>query len=444
MEVKVTNKNYCGTIVEIKNIITLDNCNNVCATIIMGNHIIVSKEIQIGDIGIFFPVECQLSDEYCRENNLYKDSTKNNDINEKGYFEENRRIRCIKFRGHKSEGLFMPLTSLKFTTSNINEFEIGQEFNDINKINICQKYIIKSKTQITSSNNKNNRKKPKESILIDNQFKFHQDTSQLYRNLFKICPLSIIHISYKVHGTSAISSNILVKKKLKWHEKVIKKLGIEIIDSEYKNIYSSRSVIKNNNSDLEFYGEDVWAIANNYLKSYLQKGMTLYYEIVGYLPSGAMIQKDYDYGCANPTLTGDEPYTYGVHYKIFIYRITYTNIDGKTFEFQANQVQEWCNINGLVPVIELYSGKVLDFMNQAENKLLLEGQKSFGEHFLDIIKKKYNEKDCFICSNIVPEEGCVIRIEGLNFEAFKCKSSRFYLKETASLDKGVIDLESEN
>ena len=63
--------------------------------------------------------------------------------------------------------------------------------------------------------------------------------------------------------------------------------------------------------------------------------MTIYAEIAGYLPA---IQKDYDYGC----LTGQ--------HKIFVYRITQTNVDGKVYEFSARQVQEWCKLNGLTPV----------------------------------------------------------------------------------------------
>ena len=56
----------------------------------------------------------------------------------------------------------------------------------------------------------------------------------------------------------------------------------------------------------------------------------------------------------------------------------------------------------------------------------------------------YNEKDCFMCNNKVPEEGCVIRIDGLEFEAYKQKSERFYARETILLDKGESNIEDEN
>jgi len=70
-------------------------------------------------------------------------------------------------------------------------------------------------------------------------------------------------------------------------------------------------------------------------------------------------------------------------------------------------------------------------------------EKHWQEKFLETIKEKYNDKNCFMCKNVVPEEGCVIRIENLDFEAYKQKSFKFYEKETKDLDKGIIDIETE-
>jgi hypothetical protein len=68
---KPENSNYCATVVEIKNIIPLDNCDNVVQTSIFGLQAIVGKEVKVGDIGVFFPVETQLSEQFCAHNNLY-------------------------------------------------------------------------------------------------------------------------------------------------------------------------------------------------------------------------------------------------------------------------------------------------------------------------------------------------------------------------------------
>jgi hypothetical protein len=436
MKIELTNKNYCATVIAIQNVIPLENCDNVVHTSIMGNLVVVSKDIKIGELGLFFPVECQLSKEYLSANNLYRNQLMNIDTTQKGYFEDNGRIRCVKFRGHNSEGLFMPLTSLDFITEKYPE--INTEFNSINGVEICKKYIIRiDKTSCTKKDRNKNMKKYK-SKLIDNQFRFHLDTSVLYKNLDEITPDSLISITYKIHGTSIISSYILCKKPLKWYEKILKKIGVNVVDTHYDYIWSSRKVIKNSelNPNAEhYYEEDIWGIAHKELKPFLQKGMTIYAEIAGYLPTGSYIQSQYDYGC----LTGQ--------HKVFVYRITQTNVDGKVIEFSAKQVQEWCKLNGLLPVPELFYGYAKDCFTNIYHLIEEPNQfeQKWNEEFLIEIKKKYNEKDCYMCINKVPEEGCVVRLDNkFNYEAFKQKSTRFFEGETKMLDKGIIDIEENN
>jgi hypothetical protein len=445
---KPKNENYAATVVEIKTLIPLEKCDNVQAAIIMGNQVVVSKEVKVGDVGLFFPVETALSKEYLSNNNLYRKSELNVDSLQKGYFEENGRIRCVKFRGHKSEGLFMPIESMDtfLPYPTFEGLEIGVCFDELNDTPICCKYVVKqNRTPGQSGSKQNKADKKYESKLVENQFRFHEDTSQLYRNVHKINPDDLISITYKVHGTSGISSYVLCKRNIPIREKIgswlhniytrITSFGKQrfvLEQIEYDYLYSSRKVIKNaelNPNAQHFYNEDIWGIAHNEVKEFLQKGMTFYYEIVGYLPNGKKIQKDYDYGC-EPT-----------KHAIYIYRITSTNIDGKVIEFSAKQVQDFCKKNGLNAVPELYYGeaqKVTRYDYWADDSF--EGEE-FGDWFLRVIKAKYNEKDCYMCSNPLPEEGVVIRVEGIDFEAFKCKSNRFYEYETVQLDKGEVNIE---
>ena len=443
--IKPKNENYSAIVVEIKTLIPLEKCDNVQAAIIMGNQVIVSKSVKIGDIGLYFPLECALSKEYLSNNNLYNKSELNLDNTQKGYFDENGRVRCQRFRGHKSEGLFMPLESLQ--SFGVLELEINTCFDEINGFPICSKYIVKqNRTPGQPGSRKTRSTKKYESKLIENQFRFHQDTNMLYRNLDRVGPDALISITYKMHGTSGISSYILCKKKLTWKDKLAKFFGTKIVEQDYDYIYSSRKVIKNeelNPNAQHYYNEDIWGIAHNELKDFLQKGMTFYYEIVGFLPNGGAIQKDYDYGC--------EP----SQHAIYIYRITQTNVDGKVFEFSAKQVQDFCKKNGLNAVPELYYGFAKDFTDNISIKtagsdlggtdLICKIDEEFdSDKFLNRIKQLYNEKDCFMCKTKVPEEGIVIRIEGLDFEAYKQKSTAFYERETAQLDKGEGNIEDEN
>ena len=440
---KIKNENYVATVVKITTLLPLEGCDFVQAAIIMGNQVIVGKDTEVGTIGLYFPVEAQLSKEYLSNNNLYRKAELNVDPEKKGYFEENGRIRCVRFRGHKSEGLFMPLSSLNFLKSEGAGLKENDIFDELDGVEICRKYIIKTKGSNTES--KKDKTAKWKSKLVDNQFRFHEDTSMLYRNLNRIYPDDVIGITYKIHGTSGISSYVLCKRPIPLREKIggflhniytrISSLGkqkFRLEDTEYDYIYASRRVIKNEelnpNAD-HYYGDDIWGIAHEELKPFLQKGMTFYFEIAGYLPNGGMIQKDYDYGCKE-----------GEH-KIYIYRITYTNPDGKVYEFSTLQVQDFCRKNGLNPVPLIFYGKaeeLLTFWGTEYDNL------PFEENFLETIKRHYNEGDCSICVNKVPEEVVVIRKEGLDFEAYKQKSTRFYELETKLLDKGESNIEDEN
>lgn len=456
---KPKNSNYAAVVVNISTLVELAGCDNVQAAIILGNQVIVGKDIKVGDIGLYFPLECQLSERYVSANNLYRKAELNKDNTKKGYFEENRRIRCVKFRGHKSEGLFMPMDSINFCTTDHEEFTLGTEFDEINGTEICRKYIINVQRTPGAPGSKQQRKTKKTiSKIVDGQFRFHDDTSVLYKNLHRISPNSLISITYKLHGTSGISSYVLCKRFIPIREKIgafihniytyISSFGkqkFKLEETEYDYLYSSRKVIKNeelNPNANHYYGFDIWGEADQVLRPFLQKGMTFYYEIVGYLPTNVLIQKDYDYKYNSFTpIEGDSSsfiYKEGQNYGIYLYRITYTNIDGKVFEYSAKQVQDFCKKNGLKAVPELFYG----YASELSDERLKE--ENWRNKFLDNVKTLYNEKDCYMCTNKVPEEGCVVRIEGLNFEAYKQKSNAFYALETKLLDKGETNLEEEN
>jgi len=197
---KPKNDNYAAVVVEIKTLVPLAGCDFVQAAIIMGNQVIVDRSTKEGDIGLYFPLETQLTESFLKANNLYRKPELNADNTKKGYFEENGRIRCVKFRGHKSEGLFMPIGCLAYIfpdTFNPSKtglwypkevnINIGDTFDELNGIEICRKYVIKkSKTPgLPGSGKGNKRAKKYESKLIENQFRFHEDTLcvDFYRNV---------------------------------------------------------------------------------------------------------------------------------------------------------------------------------------------------------------------------------------------------------------------
>src|SRR5690606_9686497 len=113
------------------------------------------KDISVGDVGLFCPVDLQLSEQFCYENNLFRDKEKNKDTSKAGFFENTRRVRAQPFLKVKSCGLFMPLSSVSYTGMELFSTDLGVEFDVLNGIKICEKYIPEEqKRRIANSQTK--------------------------------------------------------------------------------------------------------------------------------------------------------------------------------------------------------------------------------------------------------------------------------------------------
>ncbi len=206
--------NYKATVVRITNLRPHTNADKLICTNIFGNNVIVGKDTQIGDLGVYFVVESQLSEEFSKANDLIRRKDENGKA-AGGMLEANRRIKCISLRGEKSMGLWMPIECMNRLFSNgkaLDTWNEGYEFDEYLKVPICQKYVPKTNNSNKEMSGKKARQ-PRESKIIPNQFRFHGNTSHLGKNTHKIAPNDLIVITWKMHGTSAIVSNCLVKRK---------------------------------------------------------------------------------------------------------------------------------------------------------------------------------------------------------------------------------------
>lgn len=401
---------------------------------------------------VYFPAMSQINGDFLRFANLYRHKELNNDPEQSGLFDDNGRVKAIRLRGELSEGFIIPLVVLQnyivsVTNIELNEVKEGTEFDAVShegkEFWISKKYLPKRTQGRGSGNTTKQGKKPPKSIdrIIDGQFRFHYDTVLIKKCPHVLTPDTQIQMSYKIHGTSGISANVLCKKRLNWKEKIAKWLtGVEF--NEYGPVYASRTVIKNRYLNKEvgpgYYGCDVWGEADMVVRPHLTKGLTAYYEIVGFLPTGQYIQKPYDYGCVPPKV--GEHYTREKHFKVRIYRITHTDPDGHVFEYTPKQVQQWCANAGLTPVEECYCGRAGDLYPD------LDPQNHWSENFVERLANDanfYMEKDSPHCENKVPHEGVVIKLLDNISGAFKLKSFRFINKEQELLDKGEENIEDE-
>lgn len=414
---KDCNPNYLAKIVQIDSFRPHPNAERLKLATVDGYIISTSIDSAEG-IYVYFPVECVINSDFLKVNNLYRKADLNLDPTKQGFFEESGRVKCIKLRGLASEGLIMPIYELcKFAGEGIAEPINGS---------------AKEKKKVLN--------------IVDDQFHFHIDTEQLQKNIHKVQPTDIINISWKEHGTSLILCNLLTKKNLSLKEKIAKFFGVPVSESEYKKFCSSRKVIKNPELNpgmtKGYYDCDIWNLAFEVLKDYLSKGLSIYAEIVGYMPTGSMIQSGYDYQCIyDPKtyeyskMTPKQMYDAKL-FDIIVYRITYTNVEGRVFEFSTQQMKTFCEKYGIHCIKELYYGTAQQLFPE------LNPNEHWHENFLQALRDKYLERESVLCNNKVPEEGIVLRREVSEIDVYKLKSVAFLERETKMLDKGEADIES--
>lgn len=476
------NPNYLATICRIEEVFPIENADRLVKTVINGYDMVISKDMKPGDLVVYFPCETCISKKFLSANNLYERSEfemnsnaeqvkqlielaeQQNDESKKmeilqqiksmcGFFNSKGRVRILKLRGQYSQGFIAGVDSLEKMDLSLIGTDwnslVGTQFDTINDELLCWKYIIVHTEHHTGSQSdwkKRMRKLKRFDRLIDGQFAFHYNTTMLAEHIKELSPDDIVHITVKIHGTSAIFCNILVKKKLNWIKRFLKFVGFNIQDKEYGNVYASRTTIKNQyiNSGVSsgYYNTDVWGVVNEVIKPMLLEGMTVYGEICGYVPgSNKFIQKNHDYGCK----VGE--------WKFMPYRITMTDEQGNKEEWNIDAVIQWTKdiirmypdvAKNIMCLTTLYHGRLGDLYPDIPEDLhwhnnVLARMKNDKQNFL-------MELDEPLCTeNKVPREGIVIRIDDdIKPRAWKLKTLRHYGKEAEENDSGEENIEDMN
>lgn len=412
---KDLDSNYSAIVTKINKLIELDNCDNVQAAMIFGFQCIVSKDVAIGDIGVFFMAENQLSEEYCKNNNLFRHKEFNLDPDQSGYLEDNRRIKAVKFRGHRSDGLFMPLSSLEWTGINPEDLLPGDEFNSINGHEICRKYVRKVRANLGNS-----QQKAKKFNRVDPEFfPEHFKTDHFFKYVSDLDPKTEVIITQKLHGTSIRIANTKVKKKLSLKNRIASILGVDVSRHEYDYIFGSRKVVKDpeNKDQNHFYSTDIWSFEGEKLRDLIPDNYMLFGEIIGWTPENAPIQSGYTYGIEKGLC------------ELFIYRVSFINNRGLMEDLSWDAVREFCEERGIKYVPEISRGKLEDLdISQYLDKRLFDA----------------GHRNCIsLGAEDVVDEGVVIRIDRRRPYLLKAKSPIFIQHESKILDDDTLDIEEQ-
>ena len=332
----------------------------------LGYNVLVSKEQKDGELGCYFEAGGQLSDVFCRVNNLYR--IKNADgTSTGGMFEENRRVKVIKLRGIKSEGFWIPVSSVAFTGHSLDKLKEGDAFDSLNDIPICCKYETPS--QRKGGGNQNVGIKVRKNNVM---FLKHVDTEQFKRLGANIPIGSIIYISLKMHGTSQRTGMVLDEIPYSmWETFMMRVYGL--FNKQYSHRIGWTKLNGTKNTVIEkragdgFHGKEGFRLTMSD-KINPKKGELFFYEVVGYTESGAPIMQTQDTSILKSKAFTKKygqtmVYKYGClegECDTYVYRIATVNEDGQLTDYSWPQVVRRCTELGLKTVPPLIPPFIYD------------------------------------------------------------------------------------
>lgn len=453
-----------GYVVKVLELRKHSNADRLQVATFFGNDTIVDLSVKVGDIGVYFPADLQLSEEYCAENNLVRKKDENGN-NIGGFLDPDKRnIKAIKLRGEKSDGLYMPIHSLDYcyaegTALAVNMLNIGDQVSVLNGHDICKKYIPRRQHRNGSYSSGNHTRKTK--VPYAPLFAEHADTEQLAYNHGAFKAGDEVEITLKMHGTSQRTGYlpVLQPAKKNWWQKLFKKELKPVYAYDYVS-GTRRVVMEDFEGGNSFYGSNKFREQHhNTFFGKLNKGETVYYEVVGFTHTGAPIMADgsnkgldkefikmygettrFSYNC---TPEGTRKY-YGIDYDgmfeleercaqsdIYVYRMTMTNEDGFVIDYTPDFMRYRCEQMGVKSV-------------QVFEKFTIPADCSDpGEYVQAKAEKYYDGPDPIGKTHV--REGVVCRI--LNrpkFAAFKHKNFSFRVISGIAKDTVNIDSMSED
>jgi len=427
--------NYKCFVAKISSVIEITGADKIHTAIVLGEQVVVSKDWGVGKVGLFFPADTKLSEEFCKNNNLFRNSNLNLDKEKKGFFDENRRVRCQPFLKVRSEGFFCSTDALDYTSHK--ELVVGESFDTVNGKILCEKYVSEA-TQKALNNAAKNKKKTatKETPM----FAKHVDSAQFRQMMNIIQKGDLLSFHAKIHGTSSRNSySKVITKPVNLWQKLLNMVGL-FKEEKWTYLTGTRNVVLHEDQYKEgFHGSEQFRFdVMEILKPYLDKGMTVYGEIAGYANGKPIMSPHSTKGLKDKKFSkkyGNEIiYKYGCaehEFRFHVYRISMTNEDGVEVDLSDQQVKTWCLDKGILSTVDVHPPMIFDGdMDKLVD--LVEG--------LTDIPDKLTE-DVIDPSHI--SEGIIVRVDKGGFvpKFLKNKSYAFKVAEGILKESGDLDLE---
>ena len=435
---------YCGYVVKVENLRKHSNADRLQIATFFGNDTIVGLDVQLGDLGVYFPVDGQLSPEYCQINDLVRRKDENGN-QAGGYLDPDKRnIKALKLRGEKSDGLYMPLISLSNFTK-ISDLKVGDTIDVLNGVEICRKYIPACKCgNGTMATHQRQAKKNFAPTFFE-----HVDTKQLAYNYGAFKTGDQIQLTLKMHGTSGRTGYLPLHKPVPrtFWDKLFHRPAKEIV--EYGYVTGTRRVVLDDTHTGGFYEDNSFRLAMAAkFDGKLHKGEVVYYEIVGFQgPNGQPImssvanskikdkafskqygeQTVFSYGCDYMHGYEDEPPCCD----IYVYRITMVNEDGDVVEYSPDQIRIRCEQMGvhMVPEFDRFTIPANEEYDLGKWRAV-----DPSEYVLRKVEHWFDGPDPIGKTHV--REGVVVRITNrMDFEVYKHKNFSFKVLEGIAKDE---------
>lgn len=426
----VKNPAYVATVVQVHadDLRPLDGLDNLVAYTAFGMQALVSKDTPSG-LYLLFSTEVQLSDAFVKGNNLYRDGLLNADPLKTGYLEQNRRVKAIKLRGHRSDSLLMPIAALGaiLPFKAVAALQEGDVFDSIDGVEVCRKYVVKEVKA-------NNGRQPTQARVrrVDAKvFPQHIDSEGYARNGFKVPQDAHIVVTQKLHGTSVRYGHVPALVEQTRLQRLLRRPQ----RTAHQLVVGSRRVVKSvglraDDGKEHFYEDgDLWTryAADHNLAERIPQDHIVYGELVGFTGPGSAIQKGYTYGQADGTS------------KMYVYRVAVVTADGTVVDYSTPQMEQFCAEHDLAVVPVLWAGLHRDF--GADGWL---ERRYYDDWVRNDLARPFLRCPVPLSDKKTVDEGVCIRYDGpYGAYVLKAKSPTFLQYESKMLDEGVEDVEAE-